>query len=83
MDFGFTEDIVIQNRKSKIQNGLGGFDDLSRFQAARAYPKALCAAADESADRLQVWIEASVGAVVGVAHAVAKLRPLAADLASF
>ena len=58
-------------------------DDLASFQAARADPKALRAAADQSTDGLQVWVEAAVGAVVGVAYSVTKLRSLAADFAAF
>ena len=73
----------LKNLKSKIQNRLCGFDNLARFQAARAYAKALSSATDKSADGLKIWIEAAIGAVVGVAHAVTKLRPLAADLTAF
>jgi hypothetical protein len=71
----------IESQKSK--NRLSGFDDLACFQTARAHPKALRAAADQSPDGLQVWIEAAVCAVIGVTYAVTKLRPLAADLTAF
>jgi peptidyl-prolyl cis-trans isomerase SurA len=43
----------------------------------------LGATADLSAHGLQVRIEATIGAVVGVTDAMTKLRPLAADLATF
>ena len=68
---------------SKIQNQLSCFNDLASFQASSADTKALRAAAYQSADSLQIWVEAAVGAVVGVTHAVTKLRPLAADLTAF
>ena len=60
--------------------GLRGFDNLAGFEAASADANALSAAADERADALKVWIEAAVGAIVGVADPVTELRPLAADL---
>ena len=84
MDFEFGFRIESQS-KTQIQNPnrLRGFDDLAGFQAARAYANALGAPAYQSANALQVWIKATVGAVVGVADSVTKLRPLAAHLAAF
>ena len=69
--------------KSKIQNRLGGFDDLAGFKAARADADALSPTADKGANGLQVRVKAAVGPIVGVAHAMTKLRPLAANIASF
>ena len=73
----------VQVRTWLIEIGLGSFDDLAGLQAASTHANSLSAAADESADALQVGIEAAIGAVVGVAHPVTKLRPLAADLTAF
>jgi hypothetical protein len=75
--------VAIQNHKSKIPNRLGGFDNLAGFEAASADANALRAAADKGANALKIWIEAAVGSIVGVAHSVTELRPLAADLTAF
>ena len=77
-----------KKRESKIRNnraeGLSsGFDDLASLKAARANANALSATADEGADDLKVRLEPSVGTIVGMAHAVTELRPLAADFAAF
>jgi hypothetical protein len=56
----------------------GGFDDLARFQAASADSDALDATAHGGPDGLKVGVEATAGAIVGVADAIAELRPLAA-----
>jgi hypothetical protein len=61
----------------------GGFDDFATFQASRADAKTLNATANDGANGLKVWIEATVGPVVGVAYAVTELRPLAAHLTAF
>jgi hypothetical protein len=68
---------------SKIQNRLCGFDYLAPLEAARANANALSATAYKRADGLKVRIEAAVGPVVGMAHAVTELRPLAAYFAAF
>lgn len=60
--------------------GLSSFDNFAGLEAASANANALRTAADESADALKVWIEAAVGAIVGVADPVTELRPFAADL---
>jgi len=75
------KDRPIQNRKSKTQNRLSGFDDLAGFQAAGADANSLRAARDDSSHGLQVRVEPAAGAVVGLADAIAELRSLAADLA--
>ena len=82
-EFGLRIEPLTGNPESQIQNPLGGFDNLTRFQAAGAYANALRASADERANALQVWIKAAVGAVVGMAHSVTELGPLAANLAAF
>jgi|SRR5262245_12348551 len=71
-------------QKSQIQSRLilGSFDNLAGLKASGADSHSLCAAADESADGLQVGIETTVCAVVGMADTVTKLRPLATYLAT-
>ena len=81
LDFGLAP--FRGNPKSQIPNRSGSFDDFARLQASRADANPLRAAADQRSDALQVWIEAAVGAVVGVAYSVTKLRSLAADFAAF
>jgi hypothetical protein len=85
LDFGFGTGRIssFQNRKSKIQNRLGCFDDLARFQAARADANPLGATADQRAHRLQVGIEAAIRTVIRVTDAMTELRPLAANIAPF
>ena len=62
---------------------LGSFYDLACFQAASADPDSLGAAGHQGADTLKVWIEATVGSVIGVAYTVPKLGPLATDITAF
>ena len=71
------------NCKPKIQNRLSGFDDLASLKATRANADALGSTADKSPNSLKVRVEAAVGPVVSVAHAMAELRSLAANFASF
>ena len=77
-----------KKRESEIRNkraeGLSsGFDDLACFKAARANANALSATADKGTNGLKVRLEPSVGTIVGMAHAVTELRPLAAYFAAF
>jgi hypothetical protein len=67
----------------QIQNQSGGFDDFARLQTARADSNPLRASAYQSANGLQVWIKAAVGAIVCVAYGVTKLRSFATDLTAF
>jgi hypothetical protein len=60
-----------------------GFDYLSSLYAARADAQALNVAANHGAHGLEIWLEAAMSAVIGVADAIAKLWPLAAYLAAF
>ena len=62
---------------------LGSLYDLSCFQAASADLDSLGAAGYEGADTLKIWIEATVGSVIGVADAVPKLGPLATYVTAF
>lgn len=80
-DFGSTE--LNCDPKSRIRYWLGSFDDFACFETASADSYSLHATAYDRANTLQVWIEAAIGPVVSVTDGVPKLRPLAADLASF
>jgi len=63
--------------------GLGGFDYFACLQAASADADARRSAGDYGPNGLKIWIEAAVGAVVGVTHAVTELRSLSAYFAAF
>jgi hypothetical protein len=56
------------------------FDDFAGFDAAGADAHALAAAVDFGLDRLEVYVPAAPGGVVGVRDVVAELRALAAEI---
>ena len=62
---------------------LGGFDNFAGFQAAGADSDSLSAATDQRSYRLKIRVKAAFCSVVCVAHSIAKLWALAADLAAF
>jgi len=66
-----------------MTRGLGSFDNFTGFEASGADADTLRATADKCPNRLKIRIEAAVRSIVGVAHSVAKLRPLATDLTAF
>jgi hypothetical protein len=61
---------------------LGGlaFDDFASLNAAGADAHALAGAIDLRFDRLQVYIPATTGRVVGVGDIVSELRTFAAEI---
>jgi hypothetical protein len=61
---------------------LSGFDNFTGFETAGADAEPLCATRDKGPNRLQIRIKTTLGAIVGVAHSVSKLRPLAAYFTS-
>jgi parvulin-like peptidyl-prolyl isomerase len=73
----------IRDFKSRIKESSGGFDNFARFETSSANFYALDAAAQDRANGLKVRVKAAIGAVVGVAHAVTELWPLATYLATF
>jgi hypothetical protein len=54
--------------------------DFAASDAGRAHTQALGSAFDHRANRLQIEVPAALGHVVGVADAVAELRPTTADI---
>jgi fructose/tagatose bisphosphate aldolase len=62
---------------------LSGFNDLSSLEAASANANALRTAVYKRSHRLEIWIEAAIGSIVGVADGVTKLRSFVTDFASF
>jgi hypothetical protein len=75
------------NQKLETRNsepeGSGGFDNFAGFKATRADADARRSASDYGANGLKIWIEAAVGAVVGVTHAVTELWSLSAYITAF
>jgi hypothetical protein len=57
-----------------------GFDDLAGLDAAGAYADALAGSLNDRLHRLQVYIPAPAGSVVGVGDIVAELRAFAAEI---
>ena len=75
---------VVSVHRSEFITYLCGFCYFARFDAACANFEAFGSARLPSdADRLQIWIEATTGAIVRVRNIVAELRPLTADFAAF
>lgn len=71
------------NPKSKIQRRLSGLYDFTGFEAAGANTDSQSAPTDKSTYGLKIRIKAAVRPVVGVAHSMTELWPLAADFTAF
>jgi hypothetical protein len=56
------------------------FDDLAGLDAAGADSHSLACTVDLGSDRLQVYVPAAAGRVVGVGDVVTELRTLAAEI---
>jgi hypothetical protein len=67
-----------EREKPTGANTLSGFYYLAGLQAAGANPNPLSPAFHQRTHRLEIGIEAAPGAIVGVADAIAELRPFAA-----
>jgi len=61
----------------------GGLEDFSGLEATRADAESAGSAIHERANNLQVWLEASFGAVICVRDTITELRTLTADFTTF
>ena len=62
---------------------LSGFDNFSGLQAAGADSDSLSPAANQRPNGLKIGVKAALCSIVCVAHSIAKLWALTADLAAF
>jgi parvulin-like peptidyl-prolyl isomerase len=74
---------LLNQNSQAVWQELSGLNDFSGLQAAGANTNSLDATADHGPHCLKIRVKAAFRAIVGVAHAVAELGPLAAHFASF